>query len=240
MHTTTCVFLLRLALAPFLAFQEAEVPPHSIADVPEKVVFYDVDFAVPPHALGAIPVVDDGPLPRRGPSRAAGAVVQGPKGLPGTVCLFDRLGLLEFHDLGNHARYGFEVDLLISHIAFTPPGRNSLRVFLDTPRVQTVNFHSLGLVRTHASGALTPPEAQSVLGIYKFGQRLRLQIELDLEEPRWDIWINGCLVHSAGLDPSEVVELRRVRVSFSSPLDLPGIVYVDNVHLYGHGEPVAR
>ncbi len=201
---------------------------------------YDVDFSSPLHTVGEPPARGDGPAPRRTPTGigfgspvvvdALGELDDQPLRFevdPANSPHFAQLILVlrEFYDspMEKFSGYRIEMDVMIESLS-----EDRLTILLDTPSVRNVYFNPDGTVEQRGSFPST------IIGSYSLGKSLRLRIDVALDPPGWDIWLDGEYRHNSLFSrPEEFDGLKSIRISLSDSLDRGNVAAIDNVKVYG-------
>jgi hypothetical protein len=201
----------------------------------QEVVLFDVDFATPPHVVGAPPVLAEGRAPLDGPSEVRGdtLVVESLGPLQDQPCRVagvpDEYSGCTFRPVGAYERHCLELDVAIdelSGIVF----QDNFVILLDTPKAHSIRWRTTGEITVFAPG-VTP---QSVtIGTWAPGQATHVRVDADLIAGTWSIELDGLLAFAGALGEPEA--LRTVRVLLSSYL-ARNTAGFDNLLLTGEGE----
>jgi hypothetical protein len=194
------------------------------------VTHYAVDFNT--DNIGTRPAIDLGPLT---PSRISfgNPTVEDALSLLTTQPLVfrdqDIYDQIEFSLNRGFDNYSLQFDV------FVQDDSGEFRVIFDTPTVQTIHFHQGGSIRIFqpiSSGQ----SVNKVIGTYEEGRVSTLNVDVDLDESEWSIFLDSTLLHTGQFRDSQ--DLRSIRLShgqFSKTTD--GMVGVDNILITSQPEP---
>lgn len=194
-------------------------------------LLYDVDFASPPHVVGAEVTEGAGPPPRDTVSAGNAIVLESHPHFPDQPVLFNsydgyRYIWLELDDLPACDLYTFSTRLVVDEIEAHLGG---LTILFDTPQVRNVHFMYLN---TYGYRAISwVPSGGSVsLANFVPGTPMELDVEIDLAADQWRIHLDGALVDSRSFGGA--VDLRTIR--FSTGTSTPdSITVLDDVEVAG-------
>ena len=191
-------------------------------------LLYDVDFSTPPHAVGQLPLTGAGPTPREIVSQvmfgtptvvaALGALTEQPL----LLTSFDGQGdqvKFQLDDLAAANFYCFQADVVVTEAQTTPEGL--LTFIFDTPNgVRTIFFEPDGEIR-----ARVVSDPNDLIGTYTLGTVVHLQVEIDLVNDLWVIYLDGEEVWADSFGPANsLVALRVTTQVTASPAGITAAI----------------